>query len=50
MERSAPEVDKEIIIVDNDSSDAETKAYLYRAATRGVTVLEVAGRLQLFPP
>ena len=43
VERSAPEVDKEIIIVDNDSSDPETKAYLQRAATRGVTVLEVPG-------
>ena len=43
VERSAPDVDKEIIIVDNNSSDPETKAYLQRAAARGVKVLEVPG-------
>jgi GT2 family glycosyltransferase len=43
VQRFTPDVAKEIIIVDNDSSDAETRAYLQRAAARGVKVLEVPG-------
>jgi GT2 family glycosyltransferase len=43
LQRSAPEVDKEIIIVDNDSSDKETMSYLREIAARGVSVLKVPG-------
>jgi O-antigen biosynthesis protein len=43
VERSAPDIEKELIIVDNDSSDRETKAYLRHLAARGVKVLEERG-------
>ena len=50
VERSAPDIDKELIIVDNNSSHEETKAYLLHL---GSPRCEGAGRtrpFQLFPP
>jgi GT2 family glycosyltransferase len=43
VERSAPDIDKELIIVDNDSSHEETKAYLLHLAASGAKVLEEPG-------
>jgi O-antigen biosynthesis protein len=43
VERSASDIDKEIIIVDNESSEPETQAYFRRAAARGARLLEVSG-------
>src|SRR5262249_21661596 len=43
VERSAPEIDKEIIVVDNDSSDETTLAYLRHAEAQGLKVLKVPG-------
>jgi GT2 family glycosyltransferase len=43
VERSAPNIAKELIIVDNDSSDEETKTYLHHLAAGGAKVLEQPG-------
>lgn len=43
VERSAVEVEKEIIIIDNDTSDEKTKAYLNRVESRGMKVLKMPG-------